>query len=95
MSTCRYIADPPHIVLTVDIFPEADEFVFWAELFLLNEIFTIVEKQSGADRHQIRFRYKNQSFNLNYEHYSDSLWIAAEGLDAEQILPQLQVQLST
>lgn len=71
-------------------FPDADEFTFWGEIFLSQETISILETSEGADRHQIRFCWKSFNFNLNFEHYSESLWINAEGIEAETQLEQLQ-----
>jgi len=37
----------------------------------------------------MRFIYKTQRFNLNFEHYSESIWITADGIEAETLLPDL------
>ena len=76
-----------------DTFPESDEFTFWGKIFLNHEAFSILETSEGADRHQIRFCWHGQNFNLNFEHYSESLWVSPEGVEAELLLEQLQLFL--
>jgi len=70
-------------------FPDADDFPLWGRIFL-NDGIEILEFNEGADRHQIRFNWQNYNFNLNFEHYSESIWINAEGLEAEIKLSELQ-----
>ena len=76
-----------------DFFPEADDFAFWGQIFLNHEAISILETSDGADRHQIRFCWHGQHFNLNFEHYSESLWVSPEGVEAELLLEQLQLFL--
>ncbi|BBN80586.1 hypothetical protein PA25_05710 [Pseudoalteromonas sp. A25] len=90
MSTVKL--DLEHQVLIIDptCFPEADEFELWAKIFLhFPEHIQILEFSQGADRHQLRFNYAQQSFHLNFEHYSDSIWITPLGLDAHAQLENL------
>jgi hypothetical protein len=42
----------------------------------------------------VRFSYSQQTFNLNYEHYSQSIWINGEGPEAEHLLAALAYYLS-
>lgn len=80
-----------------------DAFIPWANQ-LLHQILNIdnfpitVDKQptedkfftdSGADLHMLRFTFQQQQFSLNYEAYSDSIWIAPEVPAAATALPAL------
>lgn len=89
--------DPIHHVLliTPTEIPEADEFLFWAKLFLYQPDIAIVEELEGADRHQTRFSYENSTFNINFEHYTDSIWIAPEGAGSQEQLINLSKYLLT
>ena len=78
------------ILITPDIFPDQDEFELWAKIYLHHSAIIWLECHVGADRLQVRFRFKGESFNLNYDYYSDSIWISPEGTDAAQLLVQLK-----
>ena len=82
------------IVVTPVEPPHDDDFELWSTLFLHSDDVTINEYSGGADRHQVRFTYNQQSFNLNYEHYSQSIWINGEGVDADHLLAALAYYLS-
>jgi len=71
-----------------------EDFGLWIRLFLHHYERTINEYSAGADRHQLRFTYQQQTFNLNFEHYSQSIWINGEGHDAEHLLAALTFYLS-
>jgi hypothetical protein len=62
--------------------------------FLHSDEISISEFAAGADRHQLRFNYANHTFNLNFEHYSQSVWINGEGQDADNLLAALTFYLS-
>lgn len=81
------------IQIIPEFFPEADEFELWGHIFLSNDTITRLETSLGADRHQIRFGWQGQNFNLNFEHYSESLWISPEGVEADALLTKLQLFL--
>lgn len=82
------------LIITPDIIPFDDEFELWAGIFLHHDEITELHFEQGADRHMMRFHYKNNGFSLNFEHYSESIWITPEGIDATALLPQLSVLLS-
>ncbi|MEH6732058.1 MAG: DUF3630 family protein [Pseudoalteromonas distincta] len=73
--------------------PNDEDFELWSTLFLHSDEVTLNEYSAGADRHQVRFTYNHQTFNLNYEHYSQSIWINAEGHEAEHLLAALAFYL--
>ena len=87
-----------HIHKCITIYPQEaphdEDFEIWGSLFLHSDEITINEYSTGADRHQIRFTYQLQTFNLNFEHYSESTWINGEGFDAEHLLAALTFYLS-
>ncbi|MBQ4849326.1 DUF3630 family protein [Pseudoalteromonas sp. MMG012] len=83
------------LLIHVPEIPEADEYLFWAKLFLHQEALTIIEELEGADRHQTRFSYGSSTFNMNFEHYTDSIWIAPEGTESEEQLVNLSKYLLT
>jgi hypothetical protein len=74
--------------------PHDEDFELWGTLFLHSDDITISEYFAGADRHQLRFTYQQQTFSLNFEHYSESTWINGEGIDAEYLLAALTYYLS-
>ncbi|GEB70694.1 hypothetical protein PC2016_2697 [Pseudoalteromonas carrageenovora] len=74
--------------------PHDEDFELWSTLFLHSDEITINEYSGGADRHQLRFSYQQHTFNLNFEHYSESIWINGEGLEAEHLLAALAFYLS-
>jgi hypothetical protein len=90
----KFIFDAKHNVILIypSEFPHAEEFEFWCKLLLSSINSSILEYSAGADRHQVRFRLNNYIFNVNYEHYSDSIWCEAEGEAAKCYLPQLYDQ---
>ena len=65
----------------------------FSQILLNHEAISILETSEGADRHQIRFCWHGQNFNLNFEHYSESLWVSPEGVEAELLLEKLQLFL--
>lgn len=77
------------IIVTPSHMPNDDDFELWAHLFLHMPELKIAEFEAGADRHQLRFSYMQQNFNLNFEHYSNSVWINGEGAEAEHLLAAL------
>ncbi|MBD1580722.1 DUF3630 family protein [Pseudoalteromonas sp. S16_S37] len=79
------------LVITPNCLPDADEFELWAKIFLhFPEQIKILEYAQGADRHQLRFCYAEHNFNLNFEHYSESIWVSPEGHDAQAQLDNLK-----
>ncbi|OHU89036.1 MULTISPECIES: DUF3630 family protein [Pseudoalteromonas] len=90
MSQVEFDPEYQILIITPTCLPEADEFELWSSIFLHHpQHIQIIEFAQGADRHQLRFSYAQQSFNLNFEHYSESIWIAPEGQDAAPFLPKL------
>ncbi len=94
MTELSYDAEHKIIVVTPSELPHDEDFALWATLFLHASAITTTDFDTGADRHQLRFHFTNHSFNLNFEHYSESIWITAEGIDASEALPQLHQYLA-
>lgn len=83
------------IIITPIEMPNDDDFELWAHIFLHMPEITITEFAAGADRHQLRFNYAKHNFNLNFEHYSNSIWINGEGVEANHLLAALTHYLIT
>jgi hypothetical protein len=82
------------IIITAQEPPHDEDFELWGTLFLHADDISINSFSAGADRHQLAFTYQQQNFNLNFEHYSESIWINAQGADAEHLLAALAYYLS-
>ncbi|CAH9049617.1 hypothetical protein PSECIP111951_00369 [Pseudoalteromonas holothuriae] len=83
MSHIELDSEHQVLIITPSCLPAADEFELWGEIFLHNsKHIQMLEFSQGVDRHQWRFSYTQHNFNLNFEHYSDSIWIAPEGADS-------------
>lgn len=94
MTIIEYHHTHQCIIITPVEPPHDEDFELWSRLFLHHDEITINEYSAGADRHQLRFTYQQQTFNLNFEHYSQSIWINGEGHDAEYLLAALTFYLS-
>lgn len=81
--------------LEVEPFPEWHEFSSWGTQLLsqagLNSPLDINE---GADRHMLIFTFNQVRFSLNYESYSESVWIASEELASDEHLDALKTLLT-
>ncbi|WP_404343026.1 DUF3630 family protein [Pseudoalteromonas mariniglutinosa] len=89
MTQLHYDATHEAIIIVPLASPNDEDFQLWANLFLHAPAITIADFASGADRHQLRFHFTDHTFNLNFEHYSESIWINAEGVEAKQLLSKL------
>tara|TARA_Y100000310_G_C19944571_1_gene474083 strand:- start:144 stop:389 length:246 start_codon:yes stop_codon:yes gene_type:complete len=63
------------IYLQVSPFPDWSEFESFCQFFLSKEDAVLVEADYGMDRHQVRYRIGSNQFVLQFEHYTDSIWI--------------------
>jgi hypothetical protein len=63
------------IKVNVEPQPDWDEFEQFIDLFLENEGVIWISQDLGMDRHQVRYRKGDKQFILQYEHYSNSIWI--------------------
>jgi hypothetical protein len=78
------------LVITPHINLDWDTFVPWAKQLLNSEQINGVKTiDSGADRHLIGFTFRQQSFSLNYEHYSDSIWFEPREAAATPYIDEL------
>ncbi|MGB0859224.1 MAG: DUF3630 family protein [Pseudoalteromonas spongiae] len=82
-----------HILITPVELPDDEEFELWASIYLHNDAISSLEFEQGADRHLMRFKFKNTSFNLNFEHYSQSIWINSDSQQDLELLPELYSSL--
>jgi hypothetical protein len=71
----QLINDNDIIRVCVDPKPDWDEFEQFVDLFLKNEDVILIAQDLGMDRHQVRYRKEEKQFILQYEHYTDSIWI--------------------
>lgn len=94
MTDLIYDAEYEIIVINSRDLPNDEDFELWATLFLHAPAIKIADFDAGADRHQLRFHFTDHSFNLNFEHYSESVWINAEGVEAASVLPKLHQYLA-
>lgn len=62
-------------LLNISPMPDWQDFDDFVEYFLNQEKATLVAKDSGMDRHQVRYRVGAEGFILHFEHYSESVWI--------------------
>lgn len=59
--------------------PDWDNFIAWGQKLLNHPtLHCTSEYDSGADKHKLNFTFVQQRYSLNYESYSDSVWIEAE-----------------
>ena len=65
-------------LLTVTPFPDWQEFEQFCCEFITQEGATLISKDSGMDRHQVRFSIGRQSFLMHFEHYTESIWVELE-----------------
>lgn len=87
MTTKSLFSD--HILITPTELPDDEEFELWATIYLHNDAIFSLEFEQGADLHLMRFKFKNTSFNLNFEHYSQSIWINCDSQQDLDLLPEL------
>ncbi len=95
MTELTFDAEHAVIIVQASEPPHDEDFELWATLFLHTPAIKIADFDAGADRYQLRFHFTDHSFNLNFEHYSESIWINAEGVEATEILGELYQHLVT
>ena len=66
------------VLLTVSPQPDWEDFTEFVKEFVEQEQGRVVEQDYGMDRHQIRYDVGNVRYILQYEHYSDSIWVEQE-----------------
>ena len=89
MTELLYDAEHQVIIITPSEHPTDEDLALWATLFLHAPAIQTADFDAGADRHRVRFHFTDHSFNLNFEHYSESIWINAEGVEAAALLADL------
>ncbi len=62
-------------LLEVTPFPDWQAFPEFVEEFIAAENAEVVVQDYGMDRYQIRYRKKGKQYILQFEHYTDSIWI--------------------
>lgn len=68
------------ITVHVTPFPDWQEFGQFADFLIQNENMTLLEKDIGMDRYQFRVEWQGKRFLLQFEHYTDSIWLESENL---------------
>jgi len=89
MTQVEYDHQHNIIIILPSEMPNDEDFELWSTLYLHSNDITLGEFSKGADRHQMRFSYQQHNFNLHFEHYSQSVWVSAEGIEAEHLLAAL------
>ena len=65
-------------LLSVSPQPDWEDFTEFVSEFVDQEHGRIIEQDYGMDRHQIRYDVGNVRYILQYEHYSESIWVEQE-----------------
>ena len=65
-------------MLKVTPFPDWQAFPDFVKQFIAAEEADVIVQDYGMDRHQIRYRKKGKQYILQFEHYTDSIWIEAD-----------------
>jgi len=55
--------------------PDWQEFKSFVEQFIAEQQVQLVELDTGMDRHQLRYRLNGHQYVMQFEHYTDSIWI--------------------
>ena len=83
-----------HLLVFPSMMPHDEEFELWARVFLHHEGISQLAFEQGADRHLMRFYFNQMQFGLNFEHYSESIWISPEEHQANAQLAALLALLN-
>ena len=62
-------------MLDVSPMPDWQEFGDFVQEFLSEQGARLIEQDMGMDRHQVRYRLGQKQYVLQFEHYSESIWI--------------------
>lgn len=76
-------------ILEVSPQPDWEDFTEFVSEFVEQEQGRIVEQDYGMDRHQIRYDVDNVRYILQYEHYSESIWVEQE-IESYYVEPNLE-----
>lgn len=97
--TAKLIQQPSHQQMIIEFnlqpAPDWDDFIPWGKNLiakLQNSQFNQLD--TGADRHKLTFTFAQNRFSLNYETYSDSIWIEADEPNANDGIAQLQTAIA-
>lgn len=83
-----------NLLLQLASLPQWEEFIPWGKAFLDKlELNSPVDVSEGADRHMLVFTFNRSQFSLNYESYSESIWIAPLDMASVEQLDALESQL--
>lgn len=91
----KYNPNDQILIILPKTVPDWEEFISFGRSILqsanINEINT---EEIGADRHRITFTFEQNRFSLNYENYSNSIWIESDEPSATEYLDKLATHLS-
>ena len=70
-------------IVLLDVTPKPDwqDFPEFVKQFIQDENADMVVQDYGMDRHQVHFDLDGQRYILQYEHYTDSVWVELESID--------------
>lgn len=76
----QYRFEPSGNIIKINVspFPDWQEFEAFAEMLMDNESMQLVDCDKGMDRFQYRLTWRNERYLLQYEHYTDSIWLERE-----------------
>ena len=74
--------------------PQYDDFALWGQKLIAqcNDC-QFNHLDTGADRHKLTFTFSQNRFSLNYETYSNSIWIETDEPNAIGTLEQLHTAI--
>lgn len=72
------INDGNVINLNVMPHPDWEDFDQFVEVFIINEGVDLIAQDFGMDRHQVRYRKGDHQYILQFEHYTNSIWIETD-----------------
>jgi len=77
MATFQYKFIKRGEVTMVEVLPHPDwqDFQLFVEQFIAEQNVKMVELDTGMDRHQFRYRVNGHQYVMQFEHYTDSIWI--------------------
>lgn len=58
--------------------PDWEDFGEFVQVFIKQEGASLIAQDMGMDRHQIRYRKGQHQYILQFEHYTDSIWIETD-----------------
>jgi hypothetical protein len=64
-----------NVILEVSPPVDWQDFDRFCDWYLQHEGAELVSKDLGMDRHQVRYRVGEKQFILQFEHYTESIWI--------------------